>query len=537
MFARMRIAAAVIAATAVVLSPGCQDPDGPSQTGPGQQRRPASPADRSSRDLAAEEAPGPRIEAGTYIAAGRLHESQGRLLMAIQQYEFARRENAGDAELLNRLGVLYDRVGNGAEAEKAYTEAIRINPNDARLHNNLAFSYIMRKRWREAEVELTRAIELAPEFARARVNLGTALAQQDRFDEALKQFQIVLPLEDAWYNVGLMYQSRRRPVEAASAYKKAIQLNAGLVAARDQLARMPSAVLGQADQKLTAEQEAEAEIAQEAEPPALVPDNAPPAEGQAEASTPLQATQPAEAQAEVPAPPQATQPADAPEQVAHVRPDDMSEAQGMSCADDPEYAEYPDAAEHFDSAEYSDSVEPLDSAEHLDCLEGVTWIDDLNCVEALNAGVDVDGFADAASTATPVATGKQEDEFTGALTPAPTSVPLLTEEAALAPAPVSEPTSQPAGPASPAAAAPARLPAAVMSELDALLPPWYRSPELADELAAGNPCVSLDDQASWLIWVSGADWLVRQDSPLPPAESTPLPSETAPAAAPSTQPN
>ena len=45
-----------------------------------------------------------------------------------------------------------------------------------------------------------------------------ALAQQERFDEAMKHFLTVVPMEDAWFNIGLMYQSKSRPAEAARAF-------------------------------------------------------------------------------------------------------------------------------------------------------------------------------------------------------------------------------------------------------------------------------------------------------------------------------
>lgn len=247
MYARMRKAATLVAITLVVLIGACQDPAASLQNGAAQQAPAVKIADPQSPDMLVSPPP---IEATTFIAAGRLHESQGRLLEAVRQYELASAEAPDNVDILNHIGVLYDRIGNSKMAQRAYLRAIDLVPNDARLHNNLAFSYILRRNWPEAEIALTRAVELAPEFARARINLGMVLAQQNRFDAAFEQFEYVLPPQDAWYNLGLMYQSRRKDVEAAYAYKRALEADPDLTAAVNQLARMSSQTLGAADDKI-----------------------------------------------------------------------------------------------------------------------------------------------------------------------------------------------------------------------------------------------------------------------------------------------
>jgi tetratricopeptide (TPR) repeat protein len=121
----------------------------------------------------------------------------------------------------------------------------------------------MGKKWPQAQAELEQALALNPDFPRARINLALVLAQQDRFDESLKQFQMVLPPEDAHYNLGLMYQSKRKQVEAAQEYKRALQMNPKLTAAQEQLKRMPAAIPGEADRKLQAAELAKAKLAAE----------------------------------------------------------------------------------------------------------------------------------------------------------------------------------------------------------------------------------------------------------------------------------
>lgn len=222
---------------------GCQ----PAKNGPASasssravSRLPADPAGVS-------ESPPAEILPDTHVAAGRLHESQGRLARAAEQYRLAIGAKPDHLEAHNRLGVVLDQLGKYKEADQAFARAIRLAPQRAYLHNNLAFSYIMQGRWAEAQEELTRALELQPDFPRARVNLGTVLAQQDRFEQALDNFRQVLRPEDAYYNLGLMYQSKKHPVEAAQAFKAALEANPKMAAAQKRLDLLPPSAVSEAD--------------------------------------------------------------------------------------------------------------------------------------------------------------------------------------------------------------------------------------------------------------------------------------------------
>jgi Tfp pilus assembly protein PilF len=270
MFARMRFVSAFLAASAVIFHAGCQTTGGPQVNGGDPQQVPAATKDRSTGETPIDLPPA-KIEARTYLAAARLHESQKRPIPALEQYQHALAEDPRNVHIMVRMGFLYDTLGNSEMAQKVYLEALRCEPNNAQLHNNLGFSYILRQRWQEAESALVRAIELAPEFARARVNLGMVLGQRGQFDDALRQFQMVLPPEEAYYNLGLMYQSKRKVVEAAEAYKRALDANPKLIAAQEQLNRMPADVLGAADRKIQEAAEAAASLAALSPEPAFEP--------------------------------------------------------------------------------------------------------------------------------------------------------------------------------------------------------------------------------------------------------------------------
>ncbi len=245
MIARKRCSMGACCAVAGLLAAGCGPAGGPGdlRAGDGEPVSRLPSWDSTDQVETAE----PEVLPETHFSAGRLHETRGRLALATEQYRLAIGLRPGYVEAHNRLGIVLDQLRRFAEADDAFAHAIALAANQAYLHNNLAFSYIMQRRWPDAEIELQRALELHPEFTRARVNLALVLAQQNRFDQAMTQFQLAVPLEDAYFNMGLMYQSKRRLADAARAFGTALKLNPEMVAARKRLEQLPAEVLSAAE--------------------------------------------------------------------------------------------------------------------------------------------------------------------------------------------------------------------------------------------------------------------------------------------------
>jgi Flp pilus assembly protein TadD len=227
----------------LVMASGCGSPNNKNATFSPRQKGPKMPSDSSQ----VAEAISPSILPGTFVAAGRLHESEGHLARAAEQYRMAIATQPDNIEAYNRLGIVLDQLGKFKEADQCLMRATQLAPGKAHLHNNLAFSYIMQGRWSDAQGELGKALEIDPNFTRARVNMGTVLAQQGKFDEAFRSFHQVLRAEDAYYNIGLMYQSKQRPVDAARAFKQAIAANPKMIAAKKRLDLLPPDVLSEAE--------------------------------------------------------------------------------------------------------------------------------------------------------------------------------------------------------------------------------------------------------------------------------------------------
>ncbi len=248
MFAGERFLTVLVVVVGIGFLTGCENP-GTINQGNQQVQRQGQAAKLPGLDsLEVPESKNRQIRPETYIAAGRLHESLGRPDEAIQQYRQALQEDSRNVEALNRLGLALNRKGAFRDAEEAFSRAVILAPSRAHLWNNRAFSYILQHRWIEAEADLEKALLICPDFCRARVNLAMVLAQQGYFEEAFGRFCQALPHADAYYNMGLMYQSKDKSVEAAWAFRKALELNPRLSAAAKRLAEVSSSAVSEAKQ-------------------------------------------------------------------------------------------------------------------------------------------------------------------------------------------------------------------------------------------------------------------------------------------------
>jgi len=184
----------------------------------------------------------PKILPETHVAAGRMFEAQRDVPQAILQYRKAIAVNHRNVVAYQRLGYLLGQVGEHAEAIDVLGRAVTLDPNNAVLRNNLGFELMHGQRWKEAEAELRTAIRQRSDFPRAHVNLAMVLSQVNRFDEALSEFQSVLPDADAHYNMGLLHRGQKRYEDAKASFERVLVLNPVFSAARTQLSEIESHV-------------------------------------------------------------------------------------------------------------------------------------------------------------------------------------------------------------------------------------------------------------------------------------------------------
>lgn len=195
-------------------------------------------AEAARRAEEAKPEPPPKILPTTYIAAGRMLESNGDIGGAIQQYEKAIAGDPNAIEAYSRLGVAWQRLGKYPEAERAFQKGLSIQPNAAFLHNNLGCCYMLQKRYDVAEGAFQKALAINPEFKRARMNLAMAIGRMGRMTESLAEFQRVLTPDSANYNVGVICMQQSRTDDARRYFAQALAINPSCPGARESLERL-----------------------------------------------------------------------------------------------------------------------------------------------------------------------------------------------------------------------------------------------------------------------------------------------------------
>lgn len=192
----------------------------------------------------AKQAPTPRINPMTHLAAGRMLEGQGDPKGAIEQYERAIAASPKMAAGYNRLGMLYQKLGQFAQAETIFRNGIDAVPDSAALRNNRGYNFLLQKRFAEAEEQFLTAISLVPQFKRARMNLGIVYAQTGRLDQSLAQFRMVVTEDVAHYNLAVIRLAAGDRENASRSFRLALGANPNLSLARQQLEKLaPSNVM------------------------------------------------------------------------------------------------------------------------------------------------------------------------------------------------------------------------------------------------------------------------------------------------------
>jgi tetratricopeptide (TPR) repeat protein len=145
------------------------------------------PASVAPLQKAAELLPG---DARTKWLLGTALEKNGKLELAIDQFEAARKLDDKDPGIRTSLGHALLSAGRMSEAESIYREALSSPPEGAALgqaHIGLAQALIAQKKIEEATTELAAYLKSRPDDANVRMELATELAELGKNDEALAE--------------------------------------------------------------------------------------------------------------------------------------------------------------------------------------------------------------------------------------------------------------------------------------------------------------------------------------------------------------
>ncbi|MEO8432466.1 MAG: tetratricopeptide repeat protein [Acidobacteriota bacterium] len=181
----------------------------------------------------------------------------------------------GSAEAHNDFGVFLYRSDQPERAVGELMEAVRLAPARAVYHENLGRAFRRRQMVKESERELAEAARLAPNETTVWIALGDIRAEQKKADEAANAYRSALDLDPAnelaatglagsladagrlpdaeaalvralesnansavlWNNLGVVRTRRGSFAPAVLAFRKAIEEDASLEAAKTNLAR------------------------------------------------------------------------------------------------------------------------------------------------------------------------------------------------------------------------------------------------------------------------------------------------------------
>jgi Flp pilus assembly protein TadD len=156
------------------------------------------------------------------------------------------------------LGVAYDYSAKFDEALAQYAEAEKLRSDDAATKNNVGRIYFKRERLDEAVTKFNEALTIDPKFYDARINLAIVLAAQNKWEESSAEWTKLAQSAEAaakgttdaeqkkalnarrataYSGLASNALAQNKFKEAATQYKRLIQLSPGDLEARSGLGR------------------------------------------------------------------------------------------------------------------------------------------------------------------------------------------------------------------------------------------------------------------------------------------------------------
>jgi tetratricopeptide (TPR) repeat protein len=182
---------------------------------------------------------------------GRQTFLRGRSLLFDKNYqqaagflEDAVRIDPGGAHAYNALGIAYLEQADYARAIPAFRDAVRRAPHWTYPLHNLALAYIETGDSAAAIRTYQQAIRLTPQYSYLPYNLGLVYQRLNRRKDAeasyRKAITLAPDLAEPYNALGSLKASTGKPQEAEQFYRQALEKNAGMLAARHNLALLLS---------------------------------------------------------------------------------------------------------------------------------------------------------------------------------------------------------------------------------------------------------------------------------------------------------
>jgi Flp pilus assembly protein TadD len=138
------------------------------------------------------------------LEVARDHLAAGQGFYAIEPLTRLQATGAKDWRILSLLGVAYDQVSRGDDAEAAWREALQLSPNNPAVLSNLALHEAARGLAADAERLLREAIAQPGATLQVRQNLALVLGMEGKLAEAERLERQDLPPELADANMAYL---------------------------------------------------------------------------------------------------------------------------------------------------------------------------------------------------------------------------------------------------------------------------------------------------------------------------------------------
>lgn len=176
-----------------------------------------------------------------YEALARLAEQRGRFDEAEQYYQQALRIAPTHLDSLLGYARLKDRLGEPEAATHLYQRALTAHPREPAVYNDYALFLARRGNLPQAARMMEEAIRLQPRRWLYRTNMAVIMLEMGQPELAYAHLQAVQDPASACYNLGYLAY-RKGDVALASVYfRRALEHNPELVAARAWLEAITSA--------------------------------------------------------------------------------------------------------------------------------------------------------------------------------------------------------------------------------------------------------------------------------------------------------
>lgn len=166
--------------------------------------------------------------AGLHSSLGNIYVDENKEDEALQEYNTALQLNPKDPVTRFNLGGLHFKRRELKEAEKAYVKVLELNPTDVEAAQNLAAVYILQDRMADAEKLNKWVIKQKPKdedtLENAYFNLGLIYDRQTKLEQALNMYKLALQVAPwdaaAYVNAAVILERLKRTSEALAFWEK-----------------------------------------------------------------------------------------------------------------------------------------------------------------------------------------------------------------------------------------------------------------------------------------------------------------------------